>query len=232
MIITNKALPRRTFLRGAGRHHGPARARLDVSPLTAAARTTKQSPVRLGYVYTPNGIIGCMRQEPAQFMWTPKPGGANFEFSPTMKSLEPFRDEPRRVQRAGAGRRAARWAMARATTRARRRRSSPASIRTRPAAPTSSWVSRPTRSPRRSSASTRSSHRSSSALEPQPLAGNCDSGYTCAYMSMSWRARNQPAARRDQSARGVRTAVRRRREHRSGRRGWRGSRARRACSTT
>ena len=32
------------------------------------------------------------------------------------------------------------------------------------------------------------------ALEQPPLAGNCDSGYTCAYMSMSWRSRDQPAA--------------------------------------
>jgi Protein of unknown function (DUF1552) len=29
-------------------------------------------------------------------------------------------------------------------------------------------------------------------LEPQPLAGNCDSGYTCAYMSMSWRSATSP----------------------------------------
>src|SRR4029077_13677384 len=29
-------------------------------------------------------------------------------------------------------------------------------------------------------------------LEPQPLAGNCDSGYTCAYMSMSWRGPTTP----------------------------------------
>src|SRR4029078_13379998 len=29
-------------------------------------------------------------------------------------------------------------------------------------------------------------------LESQPLAGNCDSGYTCAYMSMSWRSATQP----------------------------------------
>jgi hypothetical protein len=29
-------------------------------------------------------------------------------------------------------------------------------------------------------------------LEPQPLAGNCDSGYTCAYMSMSWRGDTNP----------------------------------------
>src|SRR5262249_39735292 len=29
-------------------------------------------------------------------------------------------------------------------------------------------------------------------LEPQPLAGNCDSGYTCAYMSMSWRGPTSP----------------------------------------
>ncbi len=30
------------------------------------------------------------------------------------------------------------------------------------------------------------------ALEQPALAGNCDSGYTCAYMSMSWRAETSP----------------------------------------
>ena len=30
------------------------------------------------------------------------------------------------------------------------------------------------------------------ALEQPPLAGNCDSGYTCAYMSMSWRSETSP----------------------------------------
>ena len=29
-------------------------------------------------------------------------------------------------------------------------------------------------------------------LEPQPLAGNCDSGYSCAYMTMSWRGPTSP----------------------------------------
>src|ERR687896_784889 len=29
-------------------------------------------------------------------------------------------------------------------------------------------------------------------LESQPVAGTCDSGYTCAYMSMSWRSDTQP----------------------------------------
>ena len=48
--------------------------------------------VRLGYVYTPNGIIGCNDKSPRKFMWTPTTAGANFEFSPTMKSLEPFRE--------------------------------------------------------------------------------------------------------------------------------------------
>src|SRR5207245_9888972 len=31
-------------------------------------------------------------------------------------------------------------------------------------------------------------------LEPQPLAGNCDSGYTCAYTSISWRRPTSPLA--------------------------------------
>jgi hypothetical protein len=51
-------------------------------------------------------------------------------------------------------------------------------------------------------------------LEPQPLAGNCDSGYTCAYMSMSWRGPTSPLPAEINPRTGVRAAVRRRRQHR------------------
>ena len=56
-------------------------------------------------------------------------------------------------------------------------------------------------------------------LEEPTLAGGCDSGYSCAYTNtISWRTPTTPNPDGDQSARGVRASVRRRRQHRSRRR--------------
>jgi len=51
--------------------------------LTAVARTAARPQRRLGFVYVPNGVI--MEQ------WTPSAPGANFELTPILKPLEPFR---------------------------------------------------------------------------------------------------------------------------------------------
>src|SRR5207237_7170680 len=84
MIITKKALPRRTFLRGLG--STVALPLLDAMvPAMAATRLTAAKPaVRLGFVYVPNGII--------QKNWLPSSEGAGFDFASTMKPLEAFRD--------------------------------------------------------------------------------------------------------------------------------------------
>src|SRR5262245_66218323 len=91
MFITNKTLPRRTFLRGLGATVALPLLDSMVAPRLAAWQA-KVSPIRLGYVYTPNGIIGCNDKSPRKFLWTPTTAGADFAFSPTIKSLEPFRD--------------------------------------------------------------------------------------------------------------------------------------------
>ena len=85
MIITKKALARRMFLRGIGT--ALALPLLDsMIPAMAATRLTAAKPaIRLGFVYVPNGII--------QKDWLPKADGTGFEFMPTMKPLEPFRDK-------------------------------------------------------------------------------------------------------------------------------------------
>jgi hypothetical protein len=82
MIITRKALNRRTFLRGVGT--AMALPLLD-SMIPAMAGPSGKPAVRLGFVYVPNGII--------QKDWVPQTLGTNFEFMPTMKPLEPFRDK-------------------------------------------------------------------------------------------------------------------------------------------
>ena len=87
MINRHLPLPRRTFLRGVGATL--ALPWLDVMRPVHALNSS--APIRLGYVYTQNGIVGACDKSPRPFMWTPKTAGANFEFSPTMKALEPFR---------------------------------------------------------------------------------------------------------------------------------------------
>ena len=84
MMVTKKALPRRSFLRGAGAML--ALPLLDAMvPAMAATRLTAANPaMRLGFVYVPNGII------PQN--WLPSKEGAGFEFNSIMKPLEPFRD--------------------------------------------------------------------------------------------------------------------------------------------
>jgi hypothetical protein len=84
MIITNKAIPRRTILRGLGA--SLALPLLDAMvPAFAAPRTSASSPARLGVVYVPNGMV--MND------WLPETEGDGFAFKPIMKPLEPFRDQ-------------------------------------------------------------------------------------------------------------------------------------------
>jgi hypothetical protein len=80
MTVFKKRIPRRTFLRGVGT--ALALPFLDGMVPAFAAAT---SPVRMGFFYVPNGIN--MSQ------WTPAKEGAGFEFSPTLRSLAPFRNQ-------------------------------------------------------------------------------------------------------------------------------------------
>lgn len=81
MIITKRALPRRTFLRGMGAT--VALPFLDAMVPALSARALKPA-VRLGFVYIPNGTI--------QPMWVPPTTGKNFELSPILSPLASVRD--------------------------------------------------------------------------------------------------------------------------------------------
>ena len=106
MIITNKTLPRRTFLRGLGATMALPAARFDVLAADRRGADRRRSR-RCGSATSTRRTASsaCNDKSPRQFMWTPKTAGANFEFSPTMKALEPFREQRQRVQRPGAGHR-------------------------------------------------------------------------------------------------------------------------------
>src|SRR5438034_5658171 len=84
MIITKKALPRRTFLRGVGASLALPLLDAMVPSMTALAATPANPVRRLGFVYIPMG------SNIAQ--WTPAGSGALGELSPTLRSLAPFVD--------------------------------------------------------------------------------------------------------------------------------------------
>ena len=83
MFISKMSLPRRTFLRGMGATLALPLLEAMVPALTARAR---RRPIRrrFGAVFVPLG------ERPGY--WTPKTVGENFEFTPILKPLEPFRD--------------------------------------------------------------------------------------------------------------------------------------------
>ena len=85
MIVTKKALPRRTFLRGMGASLALPLLDAMVPAMTALAATTANPVRRLGFVYVPMGA-----HIP---QWTPPGSGRLTELSPTLLSLAPFVDQ-------------------------------------------------------------------------------------------------------------------------------------------
>ena len=82
-MITRKSLPRRTFLRGMGT--AVALPFLDAMVPAFAARPAAKAPVRMAFVYVPNGMD--MRH------WNPDYEGKLGELPRILKPLEPFKDD-------------------------------------------------------------------------------------------------------------------------------------------
>ncbi len=85
MMITKKAIPRRTVLRGIGA--GLALPLLDgMVPAFAAIRNSAANPVRrFGVVYVPNGM--------AMKHWTPEGEGTDFEITRLLDPIAAYRDQ-------------------------------------------------------------------------------------------------------------------------------------------
>ncbi len=81
MIITRKAIPRRTFLRGLGTAVALPLLDAMVPSMTAFARSAAAPVRRLGFVYMP---MGCDLPR-----WTPGGDATTVELSPTLQSLQP-----------------------------------------------------------------------------------------------------------------------------------------------
>ena len=85
MIITNKCLPRRSFLKGMGTMLALPMLDAMAPAFASIGGANGKAAVRLAFVYVPNGII--MKD------WTPKGAGKDFEFSRILKPLAPVRED-------------------------------------------------------------------------------------------------------------------------------------------
>ena len=85
MNITRKHLLRRTFLKGMGTAIALPMLDAMVPAMASIRDASAKAPVRLSFVYVPNGIV--MKD------WTPKATGKDFEFTRLLKPLEAFRED-------------------------------------------------------------------------------------------------------------------------------------------
>lgn len=182
MMITKKALARRTFLRGLGT--AIALPLLDSMIPAMAGTSGATAPMRLGFVYVPNGII------PKD--WLPKTEGSGFEFMPTMKPIEPFREKLlvlsnlAQVNGRALGDGGGDHARAGATwlTGVHPKKTQGVDIH--------AGISADQIAAREMSKSTQFASLEIGIEEPY-LAGGCDSGYSCAYTNtISWRSPTTP----------------------------------------
>jgi hypothetical protein len=151
--------------------------------MTPALAAPARSIVRLGFVYVPNGIV--------MDKWKPLSAGADFQLMPTMQPLEPFRQHLTvfsglaQAQGRALGDGAGDHARAGATwlTGVHPKKSE--------------IVLRAGISADQVAAQTLSQYTQFGSLElgieSNQLAGNCDSGYSCAYTNtISWRSMTTP----------------------------------------
>src|SRR5580693_9452848 len=188
--LASAGLHRRTFLRGAGVALAlPWLEAMLPRTLGAAAvgKALATPPVRMAFLFTPNGVIPSA--------WEPKEVGANFTLSPTLEPLAPVKSEVLVLSGLsqhgayalgdGAGDHA-RSASA-FLTGAHPYKTSGANIRVGVSADqlAAAKIGRSTPLP-----------SLELGIEHSATAGNCDSGYSCAYSScISWRTPTTPMAK-------------------------------------
>src|SRR5262245_50381623 len=180
-----RPISRRTVLRGLGA--AVALPWLEVMGPVASAAPAAKSPLRAAFLYVPNGM-----HMPD---WSPKAEGALGDLPSLMEALKPFQGDlnvlsglaldKARANADGPGDHAR--AMAAFLTGRQPRKTNGADIRAGQSA--DQWI-----------ANHVGEHTKFSSLEigiePGRQAGNCDSGYSCAYQSnFSWRDDTTPNAK-------------------------------------
>lgn len=180
-----KPLPRRTFLKGLGA--AMALPYLEGMAPANAAGASGTPPVRAAFVFFPNGAI-----QPA---WKPEQAGADYKMSETLKPLEAFRDDLSvitglaqdngRAKGDGPGDHAR--CAASYLTGAHPVKTSAANIKVGVSVDqvAAEQIGKLTRLP-----------SLEIGIERGRNAGNCDSGYSCAYSSnVSWKTPTTPVAK-------------------------------------
>jgi hypothetical protein len=188
-FVTKRAIPRRTVLRGIGA--SLALPLLDgMIPAFAAQRTTAAKAVRrLGVVYVPNGM--------AMNRWTPSTVGegsafTDFGFSPTLKSLEPFRDQLVVIAGLSVAKNAGDSVHARASTRFLTGVPPKEDIAVSSGNGIQAGISMDQVAAKTFAEQTQLASLEL-GLDANDFAGFCDGGYSCSYTStISWRGQATP----------------------------------------
>ncbi len=184
MFITKMSLPRRTFLRGVGATLALPLLDAMVPALSALGKTAAKPVSRLGFVYVPNGAV--------MNKWTPATVGTGFELSPTLAGLEPLRDRVLVVSGLahlqansfddGAGDHSRGTAAWLSGIHAKRTEGADVQL----------GITADQIAARQFGNDTQLASLEL-ALETIDLVGNCDNGYSCAYMNtLSWRTPTTP----------------------------------------
>jgi len=179
--LSGKHLSRRTFLRGIGA--AMALPALDAMIPAASAGVAAKAPTRMSIVYLPNGVI--------KKQWKPA-ASESLVLSPTLSPLEPYRDRINVISGLaqhngnalgdGGGDHAR--AAASFLTGVHPKKTAGADIRNGISMDqvAAEFIGDQTRLP-----------SLELTLEEGRLAGNCDSGYSCAYSNtISWRTHHTP----------------------------------------
>lgn len=185
MNIPRKHLPRRTFLKGVGAAIAlPFLDAMIPVRLGAAPLAGKKPPLRLAFVYVPNGIV--------MNNWTPATEGADFDYPRILKPIEKFRGQTliisglmnHNANALGDGGGDHARAGASFLTGAHPRKTGGADILAGISADqvAAQAIGSATRLP-----------SLELGLDDSRIVGHCDSGYSCAYTnSISWRSPNTP----------------------------------------
>lgn len=187
-MIRKSSLSRRTVLKGLGVSLGlPMLEAMTPNVGSAAESQVQNSPLRVAFLYVPNGVN--------VDLWRPSGDETDFKLSPTLAPLESFREslcilegltlDGGRAHKDGPGDHAR--ALSSFLTAAHPRKTHGADIRV--------GVSVDQLAARALGDRTRFPSLEI-GCEQGSLAGNCDSGYSCAYSAnIAWRTETTPAAK-------------------------------------
>jgi hypothetical protein len=188
MVITKRALPRRTFLRGLGTSLALPLLDAMVPALTALAKAPANPGRRIGFVYIPNGVA----MNASVNYWKPKAVGSLIELSPVLTPLESLRSHVvvvsglahAQAEAMGDGQGDHSRASAAWLSGVHAKQTEGADVR---AAKTIDQLA--------ADALGKDTQLGSLelAVDPNFLVGNCENGYSCVYINtLSWRSTTTP----------------------------------------